>query len=99
MSSADDDIEDEFDDEAEAAPPSPPPVTREQFLEWRSPRVGAANPERLTNPVWEWLVRSQLEAWAADSRLADLSAETEGPCWCFERFGQSTTALPGFMGV
>ena len=24
---------------------------------WRAPRRGTANPERMTNPLWEWLVR------------------------------------------
>ena len=34
----------------EQQPPSE--VTRELFLAWRTPRVGTANPERQTNPVW-----------------------------------------------
>ncbi|MDC0721783.1 hypothetical protein [Nannocystis bainbridge] len=84
MSSADD----EFGEEAEPAPP----VNREQFFEWRSPRFGAANPEPLSNPVWSWLVHARLKAWEADRRFA--AQEPEGPCWCFDRFGQSATELP-----
>lgn len=91
MSSADDD--DEI-DEPEAAEPAPPPVTREQFFEWRSPRFGATNPEVMTNPVWVWIVESGHNAWAANRAFDGPSALGAGPGWCFERFGRSTTELP-----
>lgn len=71
-----------------------PAPTREQFLQWRSPRFGAANPERMNNPVWEWLVRSKLTAYDATERMRGPSALEAGPGWCFQRFGQSSTKLP-----
>jgi hypothetical protein len=68
-------------------------VNREMFLEWRSPRFGRANPERMTNPVWEWLVRSKLSAYEVNKAYNGPSALAAGPGWCFSRFGQSTTPL------
>ena len=37
----------------------PREVTRDLYLVWRSPRIGQANPHRLTNPVWSWLARAR----------------------------------------
>src|SRR5438046_2449670 len=44
--------------EAGEAVPLDPTVTRELFLKWRSPRFGTLNPQRMNNPVWEWLAKS-----------------------------------------
>jgi hypothetical protein len=74
--------------------PLDPAVTRELFLKWRSPRLGAANPEPMSNPVWNWLVRARINAYQATQRLKGPSALDAGPGWCFQRFGQSTTRLP-----
>jgi hypothetical protein len=78
--------------ESEDTPPIEPgpDVTPELFRVWRSPRLGAQNPERLTNPVWDWLVRSRVSAYAASQRFGLGSRE---PGWSFARFGQSTTTL------
>src|SRR4029434_3018579 len=70
-----------------------PAVTPELFREWRSPRVGRSNPERMNNPVWEWLIRSGLNAWKATDLLHGPSPRVAGPDWCFDRFGQSSTEL------
>lgn len=78
--------------EHDDAPPAD--VTPELFLEWRAPRLGIANPERLNNPVWTWLVSSGLNAYCATERMQGPSAMEAGPGWCFERFGQSSTTLP-----
>ena len=69
-------------------------VNRELFVKWRTPSFGSANPERMNNPVWEWLVRSKLSAYQATQRLRGPSALKAGPGWCFDRFGQSSTKLP-----
>jgi len=37
-----------------------PVVTRDLFLQWRTPRFGRANPQRMNNPLLEWLIRSHL---------------------------------------
>jgi mRNA-degrading endonuclease RelE of RelBE toxin-antitoxin system len=47
----------------------------------------------MTNPVWDWLVRSKLNAYQANQRFNGPSAINAGPCWCFDRFGQSKTQL------
>lgn len=71
-----------------------PSITRDLFLKWRSPRLGASNPELMTNPVWDWLVRSKANAYQATQRFNGPSAMDAGPGWCFDRFGQSKTQLP-----
>lgn len=68
-------------------------VTLELFLEWRSPRYGNENPTQLNNNVWEWLIRTRLNAYQATKKLKGPSPFDEGPTWCFERFGQSITKL------
>jgi hypothetical protein len=74
--------------------PLDPAVTRKLFREWRSPRFGRFNPERMNNPVWEWIIRCQLSAYGVSQRLKGPSAFNAGPGWCFQRFGQSSTSLP-----
>ena len=74
------------------APPAD--LTRDEFLAWRTPRLGTANPERLTNPVWTWLVREPINAWAANKAFDGPSSFGGTPCWCNTRFGQSKTTLP-----
>lgn len=74
--------------------PLDPAVTRELFLKWRTPRFGTANPERMDNSVWQWLIKSKLNAYQATQRLNGPSAMDAGPGWCFDRFGQSSTKLP-----
>jgi len=83
-------------DQAQEAQEAPldPLVTPELFREWRSPRFCLSNPERMNNPVWEWLIRSKLSAYQATERFLDPSALDAGPGWCFDRFGQSSTQLP-----
>jgi len=81
-----------FGEESPPAPPDPS-ITREHFLEWRSPRRGTSNPETLTNPVWDWLVRSKLSGYQANKHFEGPSAFDEGPCWSFDRCGQSSTPL------
>jgi hypothetical protein len=73
--------------------PLDPAVTADLFREWRTPRFGRANPERMNNPVWEWLIRSRLDAYSATQKISASSALAAGPGWCFNRFGQSSTKL------
>lgn len=83
-----------------AAHRPPREVTQEMFLEWRSPRVGTANPERQSNPVWAWLARCpELNAWMANRHFHGPSAMMAGPGWCNQRFGQSRTGLPDGRAV
>lgn len=73
---------------------APAHITTELFRRWRIPTRGAANPQPMTNPVWNWLIESRLNAYQANELFSGESAVTAGPGWCFDRFGQSTTHLP-----
>ena len=73
--------------------PSSAGITPALFQEWRSPRFGDANPSCMNNPVWEWLIRERINAYQANRALEGPSSCAVGPCWCFDRFGQSTTHL------
>jgi hypothetical protein len=70
----------------------PAGVTRELFLEWRAAVRGTLNPQRMTNPVWAWLIQSRLGAWQANARFSGDAKNAPG--WCFQRYGQSRTELP-----
>ena len=72
----------------------PPNVTTELFEKWRSPVRGANNPDRMDNLVWEWLVETRLSAYQANELMNGPSSMQAGPCWCFDRYGQSSTELP-----
>src|SRR5262245_9205537 len=74
-------------------------ITPEVFQQWRSPRYGSANPERMDNPLWEWLIATRLNAYQATQALSGPSPFDAGPMWCFDRFGQSTTELPDGRSV
>ena len=69
------------------------PVTEDVFREWRSPRFGQSNPERLKNPLWEWLIRSEWSAYAARKHFDPTNEQCATPGWSFSRFGQSSTPL------
>ncbi len=69
-------------------------ITVEQFLSWRIPRFGKSNPSRFDNNVWEWLVKTRNSAYRAMEEMQGPSPIEEGPTWCFDRMGQTTTNLP-----
>jgi hypothetical protein len=69
----------------------PDDITTEMFLKWRAPVRGTANPQPMTHPVWKWLVESRLSAYQANELF---HGPSDGPGWCFARYGQSATTLP-----
>ncbi len=83
----------DLDDERDFKLP-PPEIPHEEFLAWRSPRFGPANPSDLSNPLWIWLVRSRLDAFNANKQFNGPSPFQAGPMWCFSRYGTSRTPLP-----
>ncbi len=87
-------VNENWDDEEQFDVPLPSAVTRKLFRKWRSPRFGLANPDRMNNPLWEWLVRSRASAYTAAQRFNEPSALEVGPGWCFYRSGRSGTTLP-----
>jgi hypothetical protein len=78
---------------AETLDPQQFGVTPELFREWRAPRFGNDNPQKLNSKVWEWLMRSKLSGYASTQIMNGPSAMEAGPTWSFDRFGQSVTAL------
>jgi hypothetical protein len=87
-------MEDEFEPVDASQIAIPPSITPKIFADWRSPRFGRTNPERMNNPFWEWMVRTRLDGFQANDKLHGPDSFEAGPVWCFRRFGQSTTKLP-----
>lgn len=71
------------------------------------PRYGMANPERIENPLWEHIIRNGLGGYGVRKQFCDprrpcprsnsTSAYREqenGPVWCWDRLGRTSTALP-----
>lgn len=69
-------------------------VSRDQYLEWRKPRIGTANPERMTNPIWTHVFSERMSGYGANSHYGGPSSFGGKPAWSGERFGQSETKLP-----
>ncbi len=72
--------------------------TSDQYLALCKRRFGAANPERIDNPLWEWMVRSGLNPyWARQELGVDSDAVScampGNPDWCFDRIGAPTVTL------
>lgn len=78
----------------EPEPIEKPSITPAQFLDWRSPRLGDANPSVMSNPLWRWLVGTRMSAYQGNKAWDGPSSFDAGPMWCFDRFGQSNTTLP-----
>lgn len=70
----------------------PAGVTRELFLQWRAAIRGTLNPQRMTNPLWQWLIQARLSAYQVNELFSGPSGN--GPAWCFQRYGQTSTQLP-----
>ena len=69
-------------------------VPQEEFHQFRSPRFGTMNPERMNNPFWEGMIRSGLNAYQAAVKIVGKHLyEDNNPIWCADRFGQSLTFL------
>jgi ankyrin repeat protein len=80
-------------------PPDPDPgaldgVTREQFIDARSPRFGTANSEEVVAPFWQAMIRSGVSGYEATQAFDGPSSIDSGAVWCAQRFGQSITRLP-----
>jgi hypothetical protein len=77
----------------------PAEIALADYLQWRAPRFGTQNPERLDNPVWDWSIRANLGAEDSDIIFLGLETDESGPAWCFARMGQSRTDLPDGRSV
>jgi hypothetical protein len=72
----------------------PASITRKLFAEWRSPRRGVSQAERMDNPVWQWMLDGEIGTFSATEHFKLGSALDLGPGWCSQRYGQSETLLP-----
>ena len=67
------------------------------YQQFKHPRFGKTNPDRLSNPYWQWVITHRLSAWQIENIIVDNSvAENKfdvPPLWCFERMGQTVTQL------
>ena len=59
---------------------------------WALARRGTSNPENMTNPVWTWMLKSEIGPYRANQTL-DKDYQFH-PAWSYHRFGQSETQLP-----
>lgn len=83
----------ERDDDLEQGEDLAPQFDLDTFLAWRAPRPGTANPTRMDNPVWTWLVRTRLCGFRANEAMEGPCSTVAGPCWSFRRFGQARVVL------
>lgn len=74
-------------------------ITRDQYVANRKADArGTANPSLMNNPFWlSQVCPGGLCAW--DARMVfrnaeDPIADSDGPVWCFRRFGATRTELP-----
>lgn len=75
------------------------PITSEAYLAMCKHRFGVANPERISNPVWEWMVREKHNPYSAresiglEREYGSCSLE-RNPDWCFQRMGVAQVEMP-----
>ncbi len=70
-------------------------ITRELFDEQRHRRYGTANPERMRLAYWEWMVREGCGPYQVRKMLGvEEPKRGDGPDWCFQRMGATSTELP-----
>jgi hypothetical protein len=69
-------------------------ITADQYEEQRKRRFGTANPERMSVPTWEWMVRRGIQPHVAQTELRVGSHVDPNPDWTFVRTGMSRTRMP-----
>ena len=71
-------------------------ISAADFATGRNRRFGTENPERMSVPFWEAMVRSGVSGYAAAERFGLKRAwnDQAQPVWCAQRYGQSLTFLP-----
>lgn len=69
-------------------------VTSELFKEWRTPKFGIKNPQKIESMVWKWLFHSKLSGYESTKEMSGPSPFDVGPTLSYDRFGQTSTKLP-----
>ncbi|MGF1447289.1 MAG: ankyrin repeat domain-containing protein [Pikeienuella sp.] len=71
------------------------PVPPEAFDRARHPREGVANPEPVSEPFWEQMVRTGLSGYVGHETFGPGTRPYEiAAVWSHDRFGMTTTMLP-----
>ena len=73
-------------------------ISHELFMQWREPRFGKKNPEKIESKVWEYALTSRKAAYWLNDEFKGPNfyndPENIGAGWCFDRFGKSVTFMP-----
>jgi ankyrin repeat protein len=69
-------------------------ATQDEFLRGRGRRFGTQNPEHMSEPFWESMIRAGVSGYEATEWFGGPSSFDSGPVWCAQRFGQTITLLP-----
>jgi len=76
--------------------PFPAEITPKVYLQNCKRRFGNRNPTRITNPVWDWMIRTEYDPYPVRIQLG-LEANSDhpgNPDFCFQRFGMTRTEMP-----
>ena len=68
-------------------------VSKAEYQSGCRPRFGRSNPEVMSVPFWQEMVRAGISAYEAKVQFDDATNMTAAT-WCFDRFGMSFTELP-----
>jgi hypothetical protein len=60
---------------------------------------GRSNPERMSVPFWQAMIRCGVSAYEARRRFEKTIGPLAEPVWCAQRYGQSLTLLPDGRAV
>lgn len=68
-------------------------LSQEQYILGRYRRFGQTNPEVMDIEFWKMMIRCGHPAYYAQAQFPDIE-NSEGPVWCYYRFGRTITELP-----
>ena len=72
------------------------PVSQAEFEAQKTPRFGRANPEAVDHAFWLEMIRTGQSGYGGHEAYGPGPRSIEGPpVWSFDRFGMTTTVLPG----
>lgn len=69
-------------------------VSYETFQRQKYPKFGHDNPHPMNFEFWLYMVETGYSAWEAREEFGCTNKLREGPIWCFQRHGMSSTLLP-----
>jgi hypothetical protein len=69
-------------------------VTADEFYKGQKRRFGSRNAEEISEPFWQGMIRSGINAYQAAQLFSESDRVITNPVWCAQRYGQSMTFLP-----